>query len=620
MARVRSSVESSYFRPFLPIRVVNSNKKLEGPFFCSAAAAAVLLLLFLVFVQGLEASTVIRSRSAQGFRGAVASDEGRCSAMGTRCLQRGGNAADAAVTTALCLGVLNPMASGIGGGGFLLLRLTNGTAKAFDMREVAPAASSENMYADNSDSQFAGGLSVAVPSEIAGLHVVWQQHGRLPWKSLFQPAIRLADHGFIVHPYLAHSINSSSTAILADPGLRDVFAPNGTLLQPGDICYRKTLAKTLRLISNQGPDAFYRGPIAKTLVADVQAAGGILTMADLDSYRVKIRAPVVQDVLGLTILGMPPPSSGAATMILVLNILAAYDDPWSAVKGPLGSHRTIEAFKHAFALRMGLGDPDFVNVTDVLAHMLDPAFAARLQKLISDNRTFPPTFYGGRWSQLEDHGTSHFNIVDEERNVVAMTTTINYGFGAKFLSPSTGIVLNNEMGDFSIPTSDPGESPPAVANFIRPFKRPLSSMSPTIVMQDGQFVGALGGSGGVKIVTTTIQVFLNRFWKGYSAVQSIVTPRLHHQLMPDIVDYEDWTTAVGDHIEESESLVEFLVSKGHNATGTMGAMAQLIVEGDEVIEMWTHTAQAKQFGSHTRDIGKLTAVSDGRKDGYPAAF
>lgn len=588
-----------------------------------AAAAFWLLLAFCFAAAADHDRGRTSSRVAEGLLGAVASDEGRCSNLGRDVMAgQGGNAVDASVAVALCLGVLNPMASGIGGGGFLLL-LPAGVppALAFDFREVAPAAASQNMYSENSDLQVNGALSVAVPSELAGLHLVWQQHGSLPWKTLVEPAIHLAENGFEVRPYLAHAINSSSTAILADEGLREVFAPNGNLLRAGDICIRTALATTLRSIALDGPGTFYKGSIAENFVKDVKDAGGIITMEDLAAYRVKVRKPIVQEIQGLTIYGMPPPSSGGACIAMVLNILAAYPEPFEAVRGSLGLHRMVEAFKHVFAVRMNLGDPDFVNVTDVLTDMLNATFAAELQKLIYDNGTFSPTYYGGRWSQLEDHGTSHFNIVDQDRNVVSMTTTINYSFGAKILSKSTGIVLNNEMGDFSLPTSDPGTSPAAQANFIQPYKRPLSSMSPTIVMKDGKFLGALGGSGGVKIITTTIQVYLNRFWKGYQPLPTVANPRIHHQLMPDVLDYEDWTTVEGKHIEEPEVVVEYLESKGHNLTGTTGAMSQLIVQdlSEPLFAMATHRDRRKMLVGGSW-MGKLTAVSDLRKDGYPVAF
>ncbi|KAI5056826.1 hypothetical protein GOP47_0028644, partial [Adiantum capillus-veneris] len=367
----------------------------------SAATLISLLLVLAVHGTGAVYEGGL-SRVAYGHSGA---DEGRFSAIGRNVMAKhGGNAVDACVSVALCLGVLSPGASGIGGGAFLLFRPANSTAAiAFNFREVAPAAAYQDMYSENADLQLNGGLSVAVPGELAGLYLVWQRYGSLPWKSLVKPAIRLADNGFRVGWYLASALSASSASILSDEGFREVFAPNGTLLKAGDVCFRKSLAKSLKLIAQDGPDAFYKGQIGESFVGDVKDAGGILTKEDLKEYAVKILDPIVHEVQGLTIYGMPPPSSGGVCMALVLNILAAYPDPLKAVNGSLGLHRTVEASKHAFALRMHLGDPDFADVKDLVSDMLNATYAAELQKRINDNRTFPPSYYGGRWTQSSDH-------------------------------------------------------------------------------------------------------------------------------------------------------------------------------------------------------------------------
>jgi len=312
---------------------------------------------------------------------------------------------------------------------------------------------------------------------------------------------------FTISPYLAYQINSSKEAIFADKGLYNIFTSKGNLLQVGDICHNLKLAKTLEAIAKYGPKVFYNGTVGVHLVKDVERAGGILTLRDLQTYRVRVTKPLSADVMGYKILGMPPPSSGGAGMILVLNIFSSYGVPWAA-SGIVGLHRTIEAFKHMFALRMNLGDPEFVNVTNVLSDMLSPKFAAELRKTIYDNMTFDPSHYGVKWNESDDHGTSHFCIVDRNRNAVSITSTVNAYFGAGLLSQTTGIVLNNEMDDFSIPSNiSANDLPSAPVNFIRPFKRPLSSMSPTIVLQDGQLRAVLGASGGIKIIAATTELF-----------------------------------------------------------------------------------------------------------------
>lgn len=545
--------------------------------------------------------------------GVVAADDERCSDIGIDMLREGGHAVDAAVATSLCLGLVSPTSSGLGGGAFMLLRSSNGQAQAFNMRETAPQAASEDMYAKNPAAKKIGPLSVGVPGELAGLHLAWQQHGKLPWKKLVQPVIKLAAEGFVISPYLASNIKSYKNAIMADKGLRGVFTVNEKLLNVGDTCYNKKLAETLQAISDFGPSVFYNGTIGKKLVEDVQAVGGILSFEDLQNYRVEVTDPISAEVMGYTILGMPPPSSGAAGLISVLNILGSYGTP-DAAKGTLGLHRTIEAFKHMFAVRMNLGDPKFVNITDSLSDMLSPEFAVKLKNKIYDNVTFPSEYYGYKWNQLRDHGTSHFCIVDSERNAVSMTTTVNYPFGALMLSPSTGIVLNNEMDDFSTPTEiSPDMLPPAPANFIRPNKRPLSSMSPTIVLKGGQLAGVLGGSGGLKIIPAVVQVFLNHFINGMDPLIAVTAPRVYHRLIPNIVTYENWTVLDGEHIELSRESKLGLSQRGHWLEAhSSGAISQLVVQN--------LNNPIKVESDNQVFYGKLTAVSDPRKDGIPAGF
>ncbi|XP_022774920.1 glutathione hydrolase 1-like isoform X2 [Durio zibethinus] len=403
-------------------------------------------------------------------------------------------------------------------------------------------------------------------------------------------------------------MESSKSAILADKGLHDIFTSNGELLQIGDICYNKKLAKTLRKISKYGVDAFYNGSIGFKLVRDIQKAGGILTLNDLKKYEVKTREPISVNILGLKILGMPPPSSGGVSMMLILNILAQYAVP-SGLSGSLGIHRLIEALKHAFAVRMNLGDPEFVDVSKVVADMLSPKFAQELKKTIFDNMTFGPSHYGGRWNQIDDHGTSHVSIVDSERNAVSMTNTVNGYFGSKILSPSTGIVLNNEMDDFSMPSNSSGNAPPpAPPNFVRPGKRPLSSMTPIIVLKDEKLIGVVGASGGANIIAGTTEVFLNHFARGMDPLSSVMAPRIYHQLIPNVVKYENWTSVTGDHFEVPATIRRDLQKKGHVLQGLAGGtISQFIV----------HKLDALKGNGST---GKLVAVSDPRKGGFPAGF
>ncbi|XP_010438326.1 PREDICTED: gamma-glutamyltranspeptidase 3-like [Camelina sativa] len=604
---------------------------------------ALLLVLILVGVSGFSFSDNVKillprqviddghsvshgtvSDVVESENGIVAADDGRCSEIGASVLRRGGHAVDAAVATSLCVGVVNPMSSGIGGGAFLIVSSQEDSkGEAFDMRETAPLAASKDMYKNDATAKSVGALSMGVPGEIAGLYEAWKRYGRLPWKPLFEPAIELARGGFVVHPYLGRAIASHASKILKDPGLRSVFSRNGQVLKPGETCYNPELARSLETISEQGPGAFYNGTVGEKLVNDVKNAGGIITMDDLRSYKVRVTDAMSVDVMGYTVHGMPPPSSGTVGFAMVMNILDSYSNLYTASGKDLELHRLIEAMKHMFAARMDLGDPEFVNITNGMNQMLSKTHAEEIRKKIFDNTTFPPEYYLNRWSQLRDQGTSHFCIVDAERNTVSMTTTVNYAFGAKVLSPATGIVLNNEMDDFSAPSEiTPDELPPAPTNFIEPNKRPLSSMTPLVVTKDGELVAALGGAGGMNIIAGVLQVFLNCFVLNMKPLQAVESARVYHRLIPNVVQYENFTAINGDYIGLTEDTKMFLAERGHEFEAVSGrAIVQLIVQTfkeDKEEDMFIDIG--RKIGKHKKPLkGLLTAVSDPRKDGKPAA-
>ncbi|KAL4194424.1 hypothetical protein AMTRI_Chr05g68590 [Amborella trichopoda] len=493
--------------------------------------------------------------------GVVAADHGICSIEGSRILRKGGNAVDAAVTTALCLGVVSPASSGIGGGGFMLVRSPKGVLDCYDMRETAPRAASRDMYEHNPAGKFQGGLSVAVPGELKGLYEAWEKHGKRPWKELVQPAIDLAEKGFRVSPFLAYEMEQSEDAICRDPGLREKFMKDGTLLQPGDLCRDPQLASTLKKIADEGPSVFYNGRVGADLVDDIQDRGGIITFEDLQSYTAKRRTPISKKVMGREIITMPPPSSGGVGALLVLNILAQYDD----LSGPLGLHRMVEAIKKMLVKRKGLGDPDFEkHVEDVVNDMLSDDTATDLKDQIDDDKASDPWSHLKRLRLLRDHGTSHLCVVGRHRGAVSMTTSINGLFGALFRSCKTGIILNNQMDDFNIPTDISNPTiPSASANYIEPFKRPLSSMMPTIFLKDRELEGVIGGSGGPRIIPTTIQVLLNYFIHQLDPGCSVFSPRLYHRLIPKTLEYENWDTVTNYHIEMPNYDRLVLKSKGH---------------------------------------------------------
>ncbi|PKA56384.1 Gamma-glutamyltranspeptidase 3 [Apostasia shenzhenica] len=585
------------------------------------AAATVLLCLGQFLLYFIDSGGDFGLRSSSGPEivesevGVVAADDWRCSEIGVSALRSGGHAVDAAVAAALCLGVVHPMSSGIGGGAFTIVRPAgSSTADAFDSRETAPMAASQNMYEKYPSSKAKGALSMGIPGELAGLHAVWLKYGKLPWQDLFRPSVKLARNGFSVEPYLAQSLKKSED-IIADPGLRQVFAPAGKILQKNDTLFNPKLADALEAIAIDGPQAFYNGSIGEKFVDDVRNAGGIVTMEDLRNYRVRVKEALAAEIMGYRVLGMPPPSSGTLGLALVLNILTGYKS-LNESRGLIGLHRLIEAFKHMFALRMNLGDPDFVDIAEYVSDMLSPAFADEIRKKIFDNTTFDPSYYLPQWNQLKDHGTSHVCVVDAERNAVSMTTTVNNYFGAGVLSRSTGIVLNNEMNDFSIPTDNsPDHLPPAPANFIEPGKRPLSSMTPVIVLQENQLAGVVGGSGGLYIIPAVTQVFLNHFLLRIEPLEAVQRPRVYHKLIPNIVLYENWTAIDGENIQLDVESRAFLKQRGHHLRS---------LSGGAVCQLVTHNLQvpASNIGGRKDGIfrGMLTAVSDPRKDGRPAGI
>ncbi|KAL5556448.1 hypothetical protein UlMin_038684 [Ulmus minor] len=467
-----------------------------------------LALLFLFLNSSLEARsnahTKHRRKVIATRHGDVAIDDGRCSRIGMVVLHEGGHAIDVTVAAALCLGVVSLASNGIGVGAFLLMRLATSEQQALDMRETAPFLASENMYAGNATLKSKGALSIAVPGELAGLHKAWKQHGKLQWARLIRLAESLAHLGFKVSLYLQMQMERTESGILADEGLHSVFTSNGKLLQKGDIYCNKKLAETLRRISDFGLEIFYNGTVGLDLVRDIKKAGGILMMKDLQTYQVKLKNPLSVDIMGLKLLSMSPPSRGPP-MILMLNILAQYGLP-SGVSGSLGVHREIEALKHAYAVRMNLGDPDFVNIS--------PKFAKELKKTINDNMTFDPKHYG---------------------NAVSMTTTVNAYFDSQILSPSTRI--------------------------------------------DNQLKAVVGASCGGNIFAAIGEVLLNYFAIGKSPFSSVMTPWIYHQLIPNVVNYENWTTLYGDHFEVSASIREALRKKGHVLTGLAGGtIIQFIVQ------------------------------------------
>ncbi|KAE8367894.1 gamma-glutamyltranspeptidase [Aspergillus caelatus] len=519
----------------------------------------------------LELSTHYDSRRSnkvehieQGKLGAVASESAICSRHGTEMLKIGGNAADALVATIFCVGVVGMYHSGIAGGGFMLVRAPNGSYEFIDFRETAPAAAFEDMFKNNTDGSTSGGLASGVPGEVRGLEYLHKKYGFLPWSTVMQPAIQTAREGFPVGHDLVRYMNSAvgdgKDFLSKDPTWAIDFAPNGTRLGLGDTITRRRYADTLETIANNGPDAFYTGPIAETMIQALQAANGTMTLEDLRNYTVIIRNTSQIDYRGNKITGTTAPSSGTVALN-ILKVLDTYGSFMAPGNVNLSTHRLDEAIRFGYGLRAELGDPLFLEGVDEYQNdMLKQSTIDEIRGKISDLHTQNVSAYDPKGLEsLDTPGTSHIAAIDHTGLTISAITTINLLFGSKVMVPETGMIMNNEMDDFSTPgSSNAFGYVPSEANFIRPGKRPLSSITPTIVThQNGSVFFVAGSAGGSRIITATVQNIIHAVDEGLSAAEALAKPRLHDQLIPNQVRFE---------YTYSNETVAFMKSLGHNVT------------------------------------------------------
>jgi gamma-glutamyltranspeptidase/glutathione hydrolase len=481
---------------------------------------------------------------------AVASDHPSASQAGLSRLRAGGNAVDAACATALALGVVHPFASGMGGGGFAIIYIAREhKAYALDFRERAPAAVRPEMYLRNGKADpllsTQGGLAAGVPGEVRGLGEMVRRWGKLPFSKCVEPAERLARSGFPVSWRLADALKTiPRQPAPADPVFAQVFATNTPM--ENEIARRPDLAWTLGKLRAGGPEVFYHGEIADEIIRAVRAGGGVMTADDLKSYALVERPPLATTYRGLRVISMPPPSSGGTVLVETLGILSArFPDDAALVKLGRNSsgylHVLAEAFKHGFADRARfLGDPDFVTVD--LEHLTDPAYHRSLAARIKDDGVLPRDQYGTPEAQAppalhRDGGTTHLAVIDADGNAVSLTTTVNLGFGAHLVAGKTGVLLNNQMDDFSVQPGVPNAFGliGSAQNAVAPGKRPLSSMTPTVVLDGDRVKMVVGAAGGPTIITATTQVLLNVVdWK-LDAQAAVAAPRIHDQWFPDLV-------------------------------------------------------------------------------------
>ncbi|MEG3129506.1 gamma-glutamyltransferase [Pantoea cypripedii] len=511
------------------------------------------LLMSFTVVQGVQAAAQSAPPVSYGVdsdtfhpvkakHGMVASVDATATEVGVQILRQGGNAVDAAVAVGFALAVTHPQAGNLGGGGFMLLRTASGHTTAIDFREMAPARASRNMFLDkqgNADSKLSltSHLASGTPGTVAGFALAAQKYGTLPLSTLLAPAIKLARNGIIVNDALADDLATygKETLIHHDNSRAIFYKADGQPYHQGDRLVQKNLAHSLQLIAQQGPDAFYKGKIADEIAAEMAQHGGLIGKADLAAYRAVERKPVSGSYRGYEVFSMPPPSSGGIHIIEILNILENFDLAKMGFGSADAMQVMAEAEKYAYADRSEyLGDPDFVKVPQQA--LTSKAYAKSLAQQIDINKARPSSeIKPGKLEPYESNQTTHFSVVDKDGNAVAVTYTLNTYFGSGIVAGQSGILMNNEMDDFSAKPGTPnvyglvgGD-----ANAVQPAKRPLSSMSPTIVAKDGKTWLVTGSPGGSRIITTVLQMVVNSIDFGMNVAEATNAPRFHHQWLPD---------------------------------------------------------------------------------------
>ncbi len=528
----------------------------------------------------IDYSTI--SHPELGTGGMVVSQRKVASEVGAEILRQGGNAIDAAVATALTLAVVLPRAGNLGGGGFMLI-YSNELQKtiAIDYREMAPAKASRDMFLDNKGNydrkkaQFSL-LSAGVPGTVAGLYYALEKYGTLSWDEVLDPAINLAENGFKVPHDLSSVLTNYKNRLTANQATAEAYyKKNKVPYKAGEVMKLPDLAWSLKELKQYGPSAFYQGEIAKKIVAEMERNGGLITLKDLGNYKVKERVPIKGTYKGYEIVSMPPSSSGGVHLIQMLNML----EPFSLNEMGFGSAETIhllsEVMKRAYSDRSKyLGDTDFVEVP--LKGLTSKTYAKNLLKEISLSKvTSSKDISYGNPLPYESPDTTHFSVMDDRGNVVSNTYTLNFSYGSGIVIPGTGILMNNEMDDFSSKKGVPNAYGLVgfEANEIQGRKRPLSSMTPTIVLKDGKPYLVLGSPGGSRIITTVLQVVLNVLEHKMNIKKAVISPRIHHQWLPDVLLVEEGF---------SSDTLSLLKAKGHTIrpSRTMGSVQAIVSSGD----------------------------------------
>ncbi|MCD7099473.1 gamma-glutamyltransferase [Stenotrophomonas sp. MMGLT7] len=538
---------------------------------------------------------------------AIASGHALATEAGLEILRQGGNAFDAAVAVSSTLSVVEPISSGLGGGGFFLLHdVSSGQDLFLDAREYAPQSATPDKFLDKNgdldrERSVNGPWSAAIPGLPAALVELAGKHGRLPLKASLAPAIRIAGEGFPVYARMARGYQSRREVMERYPGTREVYLRNGKPIAEGDIFRQPELANTLKLLADKGFDGFYRGETARKLLAGVKQAGGSWTAQELANYRVKLRTPIAFDYRGWKITTAPPTSSGGIALAEMLQILEGYQlkgmDPVQR------THLVVEAMRRAYRDRtFFLGDPDFTQVPQRV--LLSKDYALGLRSTINPDKATPSDLLSGNPTPLEDDETTHFSIIDREGNRVAATQTVNLLYGSGLIPRGTGVLLNNEMDDFALKPGTPNAFGVMgyEANAPKPGKRPLSSMTPTF-MESADKVAVLGTPGGSRIITMVLLGILG-YDDGLSAQQVAALPRYHHQWLPDVIEAESGTFSP-ETIRGLQALGHTLKLPGDEAAGGRGSSH---VWGNLQTVEWDRTTNTLSGGSDPRNPVGLAKV------------
>ena len=528
--------------------------------------SALLVALFLACCLVARAASIAPVGAENGM---VASAQHLATRVGVDVLKKGGNAVDAAVAVGYALAVVYPAAGNLGGGGFMTIQFTDGRRNFLDFREKAPLAATAHMYLDAGGNvikglSIKGHLAVGVPGSVAGLELAREKYGTLRRSALIAPAIALAQKGFVLEQGDAEMFRGAANDLNEDPPSAKIFLVNGQAPAAGHRLVQQDLARTLRLISERGADGFYKGLVGAAIVAASAAGKGIITQADLDQYRAREMAPVECDYRGYRVVSAPPPSSGGAIICQILNVVEGYPLKDLGFRSAQAVHYQIEAMRHAYLDRNTyLGDPDFVK--NPTARLIDKAYAAQIRAAIDPAKAGASNELKPGVAPHEGVNTTHYSIIDKDGNAVAVTYTINDWFGARVTAAGTGVLLNNEMDDFTVKVGVPNQFGlvQGEANAIVPGKRPLSSMSPTIMSKDGTPVLIVGTPGGSRIITTVVHTILNLVDYGMNLQEAVDAPRFHQQWLPETTNLENFGL--------SPDTRRILEGMGHRFTGAQPA-------------------------------------------------